>query len=541
MATEKDKRQAEACDRLAFALLEASASNRDRTRDTWELRPRFLDDYLLIFLAGGQGRMSLDGRFSELRAGRLYVRRPGERVGAEAWDLDGRGVYLIRFRVFELEPDLSGARTADGSILPSVREWNPRSSLTAELLCEEIVRTWDAEDALERFGSRIRLQELIRLVLSDHREAREEEETRLEAVKAYIEQHHARKLSLDELAGVARLSVRHFMRSFKLRYGCSAMDYLTAYRIGRAQSLMRIESGRRIPDIAQHVGFKDEAYFRRKFKQVSGIPPAAFMRNARQKIAAYHPEAIGVLLALHLVPAAAPARHPWTDYYRRKYATEQVLPLVDDLPRRLRQLQEAPPDHIVVCEGRLEPAEYSALSALAPLSEIPARTDWRTSLRRIAERLECAGAAEAWLERYERKAGFFRKPIAERLGDTRLLVLRSEGGRLILPGRYSIASVFYDDLLIRPPAEWARAEKDTEIAAEELAQWGIDRILMIVAQDEASQNGWRRIARTAAWKTIEAVRSERVDGFPDDLLGEYTAFAHDLVLDEVLTIWRDRA
>lgn len=498
-----------------------------------------MDDYLLIFLAGGQGRMSIDGRFAELRPGRLYLRRPGERVGAEAWDLDDRGIYLIRFRVFELEPDFSRAQPANRGVLPVIREANLRSSLAAELLCEEIVRTWDAEDALERFGSRIRLQELIAWVLASHREKQEQEGTRLEEVKTYIEQHYARKLSLDELAGVARLSVRHFMRSFKLRYGCSAMDYLNAYRIGQAQRMMRIESGRRISDIAHYVGFKDEAYFRRKFKQVTGIPPAAFMRNARQNIAAYHSEAIGVLLALHIVPSAAPASHPWTDYYRRKYATEQVLPLSDDLSSRLLQLREARPDHLVVCEERLEPTERSVLSALAPLSGIPARTDWRTSLRRIAERLACIGAAEAWLERYERKAGFFRKHVAERLGDTRLLIIRLEGGRLILPGRYSIASVFYDDLRIRRPAEWVHTQQDSEIAAEELVPWGIDRILMIVAQDEASQKCWRLLTQTEAWNAIGAVRAQHVDKLPDELLGEYTAFTHDLVLDEVLTIWRD--
>ncbi|CAM4195742.1 helix-turn-helix domain-containing protein [Saccharibacillus endophyticus] len=543
----KAKEQEVNVDKLAFLLVEATSSNQ---RATWELPLHFLDDYLLFFMAGGEGRITVDGRFKELRTGGLYLRRPGELVGAKAWNLDGRGLYAIRFRA--LAWDAAAAETgsyigrAKGSggelFLPAVNELILRASLSADGLCESIVRSVNHEDALERLGARIQLQELIRMMLLEAREVREDDyETRLEQVRTYMEKHHARKLSLDELAEVARLSVRHFMRLFKQRYGRSAMDELTVYRIAQAQNLMRAEGRHSIKDIAQHVGFRDEAYFRRIFKKVAGVPPAAFIRNARQKIVAYHPEAIGVLLALYIVPSAAPISHPWTEYYRRKYATDNVLPLSDDPLQKLEQLREGSPDFIIVCEGELDTGEKDQLLAIAPLGTMRAAVDWRTRLRLIAEDLGRDGAAEAWLERYERKADFVRKQLAERLGNIRLLVLKLAGTRLMLPKRYSVASVFYDDLRLEPPHELVRTEEDLEIEPERLSNWQFDRMLMIVQQDEESQQTWHSLNRHKAWKQIEAVRLQRVELFPANLLSEYTAFTHDLILDEVLNIWRDPA
>ncbi|WP_037284783.1 helix-turn-helix domain-containing protein [Saccharibacillus sacchari] len=545
---EKEAKEQEVnADKLVFLLVEATSSNQ---RATWELPLHFLDDYLLFFMAGGEGRITVDGRFKELRTGGLYLRRPGELVGAKAWNLDGRGLYAIRFRA--LAWDAAAAETgsyigrAKGSggelFLPAVNELILRASLSADGLCESIVRSVNHEDGLERLGARIQLQELIRMMLLEAREVREDDyETRLEQVRTYMEKHHARKLSLDELAEVARLSVRHFMRLFKQRYGRSAMDELTVYRIAQAQNLMRAEGRHPIKDIAQHVGFRDETYFRRTFKKISGVPPAAFIRNARQKIAAYHPEAIGVLLALYIVPSAAPISHPWTEYYRRKYATDQVLPLSDDHQQKLEQLRAEAPDCIIVHEGELNAEEKAELLTIAPLSEMRAAVDWRTRLRLIAGELDRAGAAEAWLERYGRKADFVRTQLVERLGNIRLLVLKLAGTRLMLPKRYSVASVFYDDLRLEAPDELVRTEEDFEIEPERLSNWQFDRILMIVQQDEESQQTWHSLNRHNAWKQIEAVRLQRVELFPANLLSEYTAFTHDLILDEVLNIWRDPA
>ena len=50
----------------------------------------------------------------------------------------------------------------------------------------------------------------------------------LEYVKLYIEQHYQEELTIEHLAKVAGISSRHFMRLFKKRYGCSAIEYLAS-------------------------------------------------------------------------------------------------------------------------------------------------------------------------------------------------------------------------------------------------------------------------------------------------------------------------
>lgn len=182
---------------------------------------------------------------------------------------------------------------------------------------------------------------LLFSLLSDARQLQPSDsdtDTIMERAKTYIEQHYREELSISLLAGEAGISVRHFIRLFKQKYGLSAIEYLTEYRIRQARSLMLPHTNYELKDIAAYVGYKDVPYFRRKFKQITGVAPATFMRNAKLKIVAYHGSLIGALLTLNIIPCAAPADHPWTEYYRRKYETDAVLPLAQDDAIRIQQL-----------------------------------------------------------------------------------------------------------------------------------------------------------------------------------------------------------
>ncbi|RBP15754.1 helix-turn-helix protein [Roseiarcus fermentans] len=54
----------------------------------------------------------------------------------------------------------------------------------------------------------------------------------------YVDEHLERALSLDELAGVVRLSAFHFARKFREEFGCPAYAYVVRRRIERARGLL---------------------------------------------------------------------------------------------------------------------------------------------------------------------------------------------------------------------------------------------------------------------------------------------------------------
>ncbi|CAM4451702.1 ABC-type Fe3+-hydroxamate transport system substrate-binding protein [Paenibacillus endophyticus] len=513
-------------------------------RHDWKLKLQFIESHLLLVAASGQGQLTVDGRFIELRQGSVYLCVPGQLVEAAVDSLDERGFYHIRFDVFadNGQPIPSGSVEDPLRRFPVKGEVIMSSPVTVGTLCETICRHMKDVSPLNRFRGQIHFQELLLTILQDAvLEQETDSEAVLEYVKSYMKQHYQQELTIEHLAKVAGISPRHFMRQFKKRYGCSAIDYLAIYRIEQAQQLMRTGGHYRIRDIARHVGYHDDIYFRRKFKQVSGIPPAAFIKNNKQKIVAYDSFNIGQLLALQVTPSAAPAEHPWTDYYQRKYETSSVLGLSSLHANRLEQLKLAAPDYIIGSNHLVSSGEQKKLNEIAPAFFVPwLENDWRAHLRLTARFLDRSTIAEVWLDHYERKAAFVSDQLKRAFKDDTLLILRITGNSFTLLGGKSIATVFYDDLHIRRAQRIYEETTDQEMTPEQLTAIDPDRMLVIVGDDPQSQSSWHTLMRSERWRSLKAYQNGRIDFLPAYPWIEYNAFTHDLLLDEALKLWHDR-
>lgn len=89
----------------------------------------------------------------------------------------------------------------------------------------------------------------------------------------YIREHHARKLSVEEVARRVAMSSSHFAHRFRAVARISPMRYLREIRLERARSLL-LENGARVSDVALRVGFESPAHFTREFKRRYGISPS---------------------------------------------------------------------------------------------------------------------------------------------------------------------------------------------------------------------------------------------------------------------------
>ncbi|MFF2093031.1 helix-turn-helix domain-containing protein [Paenibacillus sp. NPDC058174] len=511
----------------------------------WELRLQFIESHIILAVASGQGWLTIDGEFTELRQGHVYLCRPGQLIEAAAYSLDERGLYMMRFDVLEESQSTADATTTINrkGLFPVQGEVILASPVSVNALCENIFHSFQDEDPLKRFGTQISFHELLHTILQEFlREYDNDAEASLDHIKSYIEQHYRQELTIEHLAKVAGISSRHFMRLFKKTYGCGAIDYLAMYRIKEAQRLMRTGGPNRLQDIARHVGYQDDIYFRRKFKQITGVPPATFMRNSRQKIAAYHFPSIGQLIALQITPCAAPADHPWTDYYKRKYQSDTVVALSADETERREQLQLAKPDFIIGVDIFVSAEEQTRLQEIAPSFFVPwLEHNWRDHLRLIAKFLDKSAAAEAWLDSYERKALFVREEVKQTLKNERLLILQISGVQFQVLGDRSLGAVIYEDLRVRPAVGIDRMNAAQEVRLNQLPEFEADRLLLIVGEDALSQSSWRTLLNSEIWRGLKAVINDRIDILPAYPWVEYTAFTHELLLDEVLKLWRYRA
>ncbi|AIQ54765.1 AraC family transcriptional regulator [Paenibacillus sp. FSL R7-0331] len=95
---------------------------------------------------------------------------------------------------------------------------------------------------------------------------------------AFINYHYANGLKLNDLAGKANLSKRHFSRLFRNQTGMSFTNYLQNVRMDAACRLLS-EGGNSVAGIAAAVGYHDMKFFHQLFKKKVGLTPLEYRKS----------------------------------------------------------------------------------------------------------------------------------------------------------------------------------------------------------------------------------------------------------------------
>ena len=101
---------------------------------------------------------------------------------------------------------------------------------------------------------------------------------RLIDIFAYIKDHISGDLSNKVLANVANVSEDYVGQYFKMLTGINPQDYIEYQRMEAAVGLLRTTK-KSIRAIGSEVGYKDTAYFCRRFKMMFGIPAGKMRRR----------------------------------------------------------------------------------------------------------------------------------------------------------------------------------------------------------------------------------------------------------------------
>lgn len=91
----------------------------------------------------------------------------------------------------------------------------------------------------------------------------------------YIELHAEDKISLSDIAKNIGYSDYYLSRKFKEETGHSINDYIKFVKIERAKTLL-LATDMSIQDICDQLNFGTRSFFAETFKEIAGIPPAAF-------------------------------------------------------------------------------------------------------------------------------------------------------------------------------------------------------------------------------------------------------------------------
>ncbi len=98
---------------------------------------------------------------------------------------------------------------------------------------------------------------------------------------SFIETAYKRRITLDELAKMSRMSKSSLIREFRRLAGTTPVDYLLRVRLGKAAELLT-SGDASIGEAALRCGFADGNYFARQFKRFTGLSPREYRRLAEE-------------------------------------------------------------------------------------------------------------------------------------------------------------------------------------------------------------------------------------------------------------------
>lgn len=101
----------------------------------------------------------------------------------------------------------------------------------------------------------------------------------IKTVQDYIQENYMNEVKLSSIAEMLSVSQEHLSRVFKQETGIGFKDYLTGFRLQKAEDMLKHETGRAVSEVAYACGFNDGNYFSYKFKKAYGVSPTEVRRK----------------------------------------------------------------------------------------------------------------------------------------------------------------------------------------------------------------------------------------------------------------------
>ncbi|EOZ92225.1 transcriptional regulator, AraC family [Indibacter alkaliphilus LW1] len=170
-------------------------------------------------------------------------------------------------------------------IPPFAIRFNDRIATITEDMVKETEQSTPGKERVMKIHTELLVIEIVRHILKN-RLFMEELSTnstyfkdpRLIELFNYIKKNIGGDLSNKVLAKVANVSEDYVGQYFKMLTGINPQDYIEYQRMEAAVELLRT-SKKSIRDIGKEVGYKDTAYFCRRFKMMYGLPAGKMRRR----------------------------------------------------------------------------------------------------------------------------------------------------------------------------------------------------------------------------------------------------------------------
>ena len=232
--------------------------------------PGIRDHYLLHYVIDGHGQYEAFGRRFDVAAGELFAIWPDETIyyradDAEPWEYCWVGFNGGDAALLLEQTDLDRA--------------HPVCPARDEAVYKQMMQIIRAQGSLAYQAATMTgaLYQLFALLIRDRRtpQRRSAATGYVSDACAYIASHYHLPVTIEDVAAHVGLSRSRLYRVFRQELQLSPMEYLTRYRIRQACALLE-RGDLSVKAVALSVGYGDQLYFSRRFREVMGASPTAW-------------------------------------------------------------------------------------------------------------------------------------------------------------------------------------------------------------------------------------------------------------------------
>ncbi|MBN1594508.1 response regulator [candidate division FCPU426 bacterium] len=183
-------------------------------------------------------------------------------------------------------PDISGTR-----VLQQIKSGNPQLGIViltgfgSKDVAVEALRG-KADEYLEKPVNMPRAREIIKSLLDKRVNPIDimDEDTagKVERIKRFAQRNYDKKVTLNDAARTVGLSPKYLSRVFKEQTGVDFSEYRLGFKIEKAGEMLE-KTGKSIGQISDELGYQNLETFIRMFKNATGLTPAVFRAQKRQK------------------------------------------------------------------------------------------------------------------------------------------------------------------------------------------------------------------------------------------------------------------
>lgn len=248
------------------------ALNHERERKTGS------NQYILIYCIDGRGCISMEDQHHELYPNTYFIIPKNVSHRYQSSETHPWTIYWVHFTGLMSEDIYKRYLEADKPVLQTIPYDENRINLFEQIYTIIEHSFNDKEMEAANFN-------LLQFVSSFiyHKESHPEvyNTDSISNSIAFMKQHIHEAPGIEQLAKQQNVSVSHYSRSFKQKTGLSPINYFNHLKIQKSCQYLCF-TDRSIKQIALDLGFDDQYYFSRLFKNVIGVSPAMYKKQHKK-------------------------------------------------------------------------------------------------------------------------------------------------------------------------------------------------------------------------------------------------------------------